>query len=791
MIDNSHDDIRRGEPAGYVVACALLVCSWVVFAWPWLAGQVTIPWDAKAHFAPQVQFMAQSFAAGEWPFWNPYAFSGHPQVADPQAMLFSPPMLLLALSNPAPSLWAIDATVLTMLLVAGCGVLWFGAHRGWHWAAALLAALGFAFGAAMAWRLQHYGQVFSLAYFPFALILLERALDRRSLRAGALAGVVAAFIVLGRDQVGLLCIYLLVLRAIWHWIAGPGRMARVTYSMPPLLVGAVVGAALVALPILMTVAFAGISNRPMIDYAGAAAGSLHPGLMVTSAIPHLFGAAGEMANYWGPPSLTWEGTGLFLAQNMGVLYLGAIPLALIALAVVKGWVFHHDTRFVTVGLLLVTLYALGGYTPAFQLFYTILPGVDLFRRPADAVFLMGGLAALLAGYATHRLLAQPDAASAGNLVATGVLIAVPFVLAAGFALHFGRVSDAAQPLAIAAGTMICSVAMIAAAIWMQPIRPFAAGLLLTIPLALDLAWNNGPNGASALPARELSMLEPDTNNDLVQQLRRKVADATTETHRPRVELIGLGFHWPNSSLTHKLENTLGYNPVRLERYSKATGASDTSGLPGPRPRAPLFPGYDTPLANLLGLRFIATKEPLPALDSAAKPDRFQLVGTSPSGVIYENPRALPRVMFATATQRADFTELTKTGRWPAVDLRSTVLLEHPPSATTPRRPGSARILSYKNTDIELEAHSPDGGWLVLNDIWHPWWRATVDGSPAEVLEANVLFRAVKVPAGRIRVRLTFRPIRGALTEFIKPANPKPRASGNERNPTLHLHPGQP
>ena len=49
----------------------------------------------------------------------------------------------------------------------------------------------------------------SLAYLPIALFLLSRALDRSSWRYGALAGVAAALIVTGRDQVALLEIYVL------------------------------------------------------------------------------------------------------------------------------------------------------------------------------------------------------------------------------------------------------------------------------------------------------------------------------------------------------------------------------------------------------------------------------------------------------------------------------------------------------------------------------------------------------------------------------------------------------
>ena len=78
-----------------------------------------------------------------------------------------------------------------------------------------------------------------------------------------------------------------------------------------------------------------------------------------------------------------------------------------------------------------------------------------------------------------------------------------------------------------------------------------------------------------------------------------------------------------------------------------------------------------------------------------------------------------------------------------------------------------RIASYRNTEVILQADSPDGGWVVLNDLWHPWWFAEVDGKPAPILRANVLFRAVAVPPGGHTVRFMFRPIAGAWAQFGK------------------------
>ena len=43
-----------------------------------------------------LRYLAASLAQGEWPLWNPYHFSGHPTVADPQSLLFTPTMVLFA-----------------------------------------------------------------------------------------------------------------------------------------------------------------------------------------------------------------------------------------------------------------------------------------------------------------------------------------------------------------------------------------------------------------------------------------------------------------------------------------------------------------------------------------------------------------------------------------------------------------------------------------------------------------------------------------------------------------------
>src|SRR5881227_2039549 len=180
------NDERAAQPPLLLIV-AIFALAFLIPAWPWLSGAVTVPYDAKSTFLPPVEFMARAFATGESPFWAPNVYAGWPNIADPQSMLLSPLHLLLALASEAPGFRASDAVAFAYLCIGGLGIILYFRDRGWHAAGALVAALAFAFGGSASGRLQHVGQVMSLAYLPLALWLLARALDRSSWRYGALS----------------------------------------------------------------------------------------------------------------------------------------------------------------------------------------------------------------------------------------------------------------------------------------------------------------------------------------------------------------------------------------------------------------------------------------------------------------------------------------------------------------------------------------------------------------------------------------------------------------------------
>lgn len=780
----------RGLDGRLVAAIAAIVVAWVVLTRPWLSGTYAVPWDAEAHFRPQLAFLAHAIHAGEGFAWNPYIFAGWSQIADPQSLIFSPAFFLVALIVPDPGAVALDATVFAQLGVGALALMLWFRDRGWHAAGGAVAAIAFAFGGSAAWRIQHTGQVMSFAVIPVVLFLLDRMLARRSIGWGFLAGLAAGLLALGRDQIALLGIYFLVGHALVEILAPADRLSRLGRAVLPSLAGVVGGLLVVAVPVVMTLILTEHSNRPTIDLIEAGKGSLHPASLISAAIADLYGQGDQAVDFWGPPSKAFGVTDIYLAQNMTAVYAGALPImAILMLGLGRGLLWSRGIRYPTVAAIFFVLYGLGWYTPAYRIFYETMPGVAMFRRPADATFLIGFSIAVLGGWLVHRRLTGelPPATTATRVGQAATLLAVFVVLPIAFGLHADRLALVWKPLVTAWVFSAAALGVLAVAAHLARAggNPGAYGAIALVGLftTVDLAWNNAPNESTAYPAATFDVLSTATHDPVIPFLKKKLAETTGGDRRDRVELAGIGFHWPNASMVHGLDNTLGYNPLRFVYYAKATGAIDHAALPEQKEFSPLEPSYDSLLADMLGLRWIVTGAPVETMDKKLAPGRLIEVARFPAipGIapaigraetyVYENPRALPRVLFVDGARPVDFDALIATGRWPAgFDPRREVLL--PPSALPggpvagdPASPaGRATLAAYHNTRVDVDVEAERPGWLVLNDVWHRWWRVSVDGRPADLARADAIFRAVHVEAGRHRVSFTFHPFAGAWAD---------------------------
>jgi hypothetical protein len=163
-----------------------------------------------------------------------------------------------------------------------------------------------------------------------------------------------------------------------------------------------------------------------------------------------------------------------------------------------------EIRTYTIMVALLLLYALGSHTPAYSVFYTVFPGVSLFRRPADASFLIGGLLAILGGYLVHKWLTVARLAAPRRLrLLELAVVAGALAAALAIAVAMGKMAIAWKPLLSA--VVWVGVAGVLLMLSRQALsrHTIAAVVVCGALMCVDLATNNGPNESTALERTSL------------------------------------------------------------------------------------------------------------------------------------------------------------------------------------------------------------------------------------------------------------------------------------------------
>lgn len=747
----------------------------VAQAFWWFSASV-VPWDSKNHFYPMFRFLADSLQRGEIPLWNPYHFGGHPSAADPQSLLFTPSLFGLALIAPRASMAAFDGWIMLHLLVGGLGMMALARRRGRGPAAAVLTAIIYMLGGSAASRLQHTGMIISYAYFPLALWALDVLLERRGFGRAVLFAVLAALMALGRDQVAFLFCAVLAGRLVFLTFRSRAPRSFLRERAGVLAVGALTAAAILLVPTLLTLQFLGASNRPGIAYGVAAAGSLAPVNFLTVLAPNVFGSLNHAYDYyWGPGYETMSEAD-WTDRAVNYLFFGTLPALLILWhGLAGGRLLARDMRFTILVTGAAMLYALGRYTPVFGVIFDLVPGVSLYRRPADATFVVNVGFALASGYLLHRYvesgLPRPwlrlPAPVAPTLI--GLAVAVPGLLV-GLGLVFsergGHVFASLQ--AIGCALLIATGGAVLLLFGDVRRQRVIAAAVLVAATGGELVWRNAASSLNAEAASRYSVYGQMTPTESagLAALRDDMAKSGGSEH-PRVEILGLNGAWQNASMVLKLENTLGYNPLRISDYERAVGPGENAGDPNLRHFPGMFRGYRCRLASLLGLEYVVLDRPMVRLPRQFPKPQATQIFAGDHFYVYRLGRVAPRAYVATHVKPIDTEAAIESHELPDFDRAREALVDQDAVAQlSPRLAaadgaspgiGSATITSYSNNRVRLEISADREGLLVLHDLYYPGWEATVDRVRVPVIKANILFRGVEVPAGSHSVEFTFRP----------------------------------
>jgi hypothetical protein len=145
---------------------------------------------------------------------------------------------------------------------------------------------------------------------------------------------------------------------------------------------------------------------------------------------------------------------------------------------------------------------------------------------------------------------------------------------------------------------------------------------------------------------------------------------------------------------------------------------------------------------------------------------YERLATAEGVAVYENKDALPRAFFVErAVGAATHADALATLGDESFDVRRAVVIENAngrveeaaPQTMKAESGNAATIIEDRRNRVVIETVSASAAWLVLSDNYYPGWRATVDGSAADIYQANATMRAVKVPAGRHMVSFVFSP----------------------------------
>lgn len=706
---------KRAAPDIGVVLFLAFLCG--LFFWriitPDLADRRFFPsGDFSNQFYAFSLFAARELRSGRLPLWNPYAFSGHPFLADVQSAVFYPPRLLTILLSAPFALYALELEAVSHFFLASLFTYLFACRLLGKRYAALVCALTFTYGG------------YLTSYPPLQLAILETDVW--------------------------LPILLLFLDIAWkRWQEG-GRWS--CFALPGVALGLALSAGHPQSSMYLIYGFAIYfafrtyrSQTPLLQRAlllgivlslgfGLAAVQLVPGWEYMRLSTRAEGSYQAMAHGFPPHDLLH----IVLPGSLATwspLYVGILPLILAILALCL-W----RRKIIVWGFLalLALLLSLGGATFLYSPFYLIVPGFGIFRSQERIAYLFSFAAAILAGYGALSLIKPLSRAARSRLqgFSRALLLAMVGTIALAFLFLYGWMGKGvAHP------------------------KPFGHLLNRTILLGIFLAFSWGIIQLRLRGGRRRALL-------LSLILFTTVFDLFTINWRTNLQrgnpIIGCdsrpllapilvdgglfrayneGALPGNYGLPCEIEDIQGASPLRLKRYEEFITT-----LPLER------------VWRLLNVKYVITwREMLPL----------------PSELLYQEGQGeevtylhrlldpLPRAYIVHEAQVVRDDEVLEWLAAPDFDPSRTALLTEEVELSFPEAPqsgSSVRIVEREATTIVLEVDAVSDGLLLLSEVDYPGWQVYIDGQKGKIYRANYILRAVPVEEGHHRVTLIYAPL---------------------------------
>jgi hypothetical protein len=715
------------------LALVVLVIALLVIFHRLVLGEVFFWGLPSLQFYPWREYAFDMLRSGHLPFWNPYNGAGAPLLANYQSALLYPPNwfgLVLPLA------WSISVTAVLHLFVAGWGMWMFTGQLGLNELGRGISALSFALTGYLVARLGTYPTIFAATWIPWLMWAALKILTAARRRDIAWFSVfVALQLLAGHAQTTWYSMLLLGLFSAWWAITHRVKWQRLVM----LILGISLGAGVAAAQLWPTVELLAQSQRSGgVDYATVMNFSYAPARMLNFLSPNIFGT---------PANGTYATEGAFFED---AVYIGFIPL-ISALVAILSWAWGKLRRsqradyFVSVPFWLVIVViafvlALGKYSPVFPFLYRNAPTFSMFQAPVRwhiwTVFGLSVLAGIGVGMWTrgHWVLFGTRLATAAGIGAALLALVAPRFLPSDIVNNKGLV--AIVQAVVVTGILGALAGMLTL---LQPELPTNRWyrwwiLAVWVVIAGDLAyaaWGLNPT----VPA---SFYDRKANN-------------TAITNRA---------YWP-AAIDKKLKFDPGvYLP--FEDYRVAVNKQTEY-------RASELPDINlidrVPLLNNFEPLMIDSFKAYTDLIEGHTSQQPALLNAAGADAVYDSQGK--RVELGTAA-RAWFVDTVcwhndsasvqsaLLDKW---DSKQVVHLLGQGDCTQAQSSTQAGNTVQSTEDggdrIAVHVTTDHAGWLVLADAYYPGWSAAVDDVQVDIQQANLMFRAVQVPAGAHEIRFEY------------------------------------
>lgn len=709
--------------------------------------------------------------AGDWPGWEPRLGLGVPLFGGTMAApLYPPNALALAL---APER-AAGPLALVALLLAGLGAWRLFGRLELGDGARLVGALTYQVGGFALANL-HYGmKVDAALWLPWQLWAAE-GVARRERGAGAWLAVTTALPLLAGFPP--IAFFGLAATAAWCLVRAPGRARARALGWLAL------GVLAAGVQLVPTAEASRESTRGPRTAADLEAERLPAATLLSSVVPHLFGAPGEPVFAPHRPVAWWLVRDARAASTANPLewnlFAGAAAVALAAAALVAA-----PRRALAPALLLLAALGFAQGWPGVRLAYR-LPGLDL-GAPARALCVAWLAWPWLAALGAQALLEGRPRAR-GAAVVAAVLLALGGVALARLEpdawaarlehelveRHGVDVAEvrrtvrpeearaAARRLARSGaflatfGLSAAAAALVAGALARRG-RPLAAAL----PLAAVCALEGALVGAPHLAPRRADETALFPESPAMDALAAAAGDGRVLRHDTSpggvaaVERLAR----PNLPQAYGVADLTPYVVFPPRRSVELLEALDprTRWRTGTA-RLPDVALCGHPILDLARVTCVLALQPL-------EHPRLELVHALPGFAVHRRDGAFPvaRVVPHARWMSDARAVLDTLAREPRPE-REVLLVGAPadplsdPAPHPTWEPGEVTVERPSPDRLDVRVHAGSGGWLVLHEAWYPGWVAELDGEPVPLRPADHAFRALRLPPGDHVVRTRYAP----------------------------------